>query len=144
MVAFQVADTGIGIAREDQERIFEEFVQIESELQTTVKGTGLGLPLSKRLTELLGGTISVESEVGVGSTFHVRLPICYGKLAGRPAQPRTYRPASQATGPTILFVEDNQETSFVHESSLKTSNYRLVFARIFRKPAQIRRVPRLT
>ena len=129
-VAFQVADTGIGIAREDQERIFEEFVQVESELQTRVKGTGLGLPLSKRLVELLGGTIRVESEVGVGSTFHVRLPIHYGKLAGRPAQPEPVSAlASQATGPTILFVEDNQETSFVHQSSLKKSNYRLLFAR---------------
>ena len=129
-VAFQVADTGIGIAREDQERIFEEFVQVESELQTRVKGTGLGLPLSKRLVELLGGTIRVESEVGVGSTFHVRLPICYGKLAGRPAQPEPVSAlASQATGPTILFVEDNQETSFVHQSSLNKSNYRLLFAR---------------
>ena len=126
LIAFHVADTGIGIAREDQARIFEEFVQIESELQTTVKGTGLGLPLTKRLTELLGGTISVESEVGIGSTFHVRLPIFYGPSQDQPFDPHPN--ASQATGPTILFVEDNQETSFVHESLLKTSNYRLVFA----------------
>src|ERR1700722_11419332 len=126
LIAFHVADTGIGIAREDQVRIFEEFVQIESELQTTVKGTGLGLPLTKRLTELLGGTISVENEVGIGSTFHVRLPVFYGPSQDQPFDPHPN--ASQATGPTILFVEDNKETSFVHESLLKTSNYRLVFA----------------
>jgi signal transduction histidine kinase len=66
-VVFRVEDTGVGIAPEDQERIFEEFVQIESELQTRVKGTGLGLPLSKRLAELLGGSISVKSEPGLGS-----------------------------------------------------------------------------
>jgi signal transduction histidine kinase/CheY-like chemotaxis protein len=126
-IVFHVADTGIGIAREDQERIFEEFVQIESELQATVKGTGLGLPLAKRLTELLGGTIRVESEIGIGSTFHVRLPILYGESQQHPVD---HRAASnlQATGPTILFVEDNQETSFVHASMLKTSNYRLIFA----------------
>jgi len=125
-VGFQVADTGIGIAREDQERIFEEFVQVESELQTRVKGTGLGLPLSKRLVELLGGTIRVESEIGMGSTFHVRLPIHYGQ----PVQTEPVSDlASHATGPTILFIEDNQETSYVHQSSLNRSNYRLRFAR---------------
>jgi signal transduction histidine kinase/CheY-like chemotaxis protein len=129
-VAFQVADTGIGIAREDQERIFEEFVQVESELQTRVKGTGLGLPLSKRLVELLGGTIRVESEIGMGSTFHVRLPIHYGKFVGHPLQSEPEMDlSSQATGPTILFIEDNQETSYVHQSSLNRSNYRLLFAR---------------
>jgi signal transduction histidine kinase/CheY-like chemotaxis protein len=127
LIAFHVADTGIGIAVEDQERIFEEFVQVESELQAVVKGTGLGLPLAKRLTELLGGTIKVESEVGVGSTFHVRLPI---RLDHSPAEPVSAKHSSdlQATGASILLVEDNQETSFVHESILKTSNYRLVFA----------------
>jgi CheY-like chemotaxis protein len=127
LIVFHVEDTGIGIAPEDRGRIFEEFVQIESELQTTVKGTGLGLPLTKRLTELLGGTISVESEVGIGSTFRVRLPIFYGHPQDQPFDPHPNAP-SQATGPTILFIEDNKETSFVHESLLKTSNYRLVFA----------------
>jgi signal transduction histidine kinase/DNA-binding response OmpR family regulator len=127
MIDFFVADTGIGIAREDREKIFEEFVQIESELQAKVKGTGLGLPLSKRLTELLGGTISVESEVGLGSTFQVRLPV---RLS--PADPETVQRAyasSSAEAPTVLFVEDNIETSFVHETSLKSSNFNLIFAR---------------
>jgi signal transduction histidine kinase/CheY-like chemotaxis protein len=127
LIAFHVADTGIGIAAEDQERIFEEFEQVESELQTRVKGTGLGLPLAKRLTQLLGGTISVESEVGIGSTFHIRLPLRHDQSQAQPVAPK---PDSrlQATGPAILFIEDNQETSFVHESLLKTSNYRLFFA----------------
>src|SRR5581483_2193673 len=68
-VEFRVADTGIGIPERDLARIFDEFVQIENPLQRRVKGTGLGLPLSKRLAELLGGSISVQSELGVGSTF---------------------------------------------------------------------------
>jgi signal transduction histidine kinase/CheY-like chemotaxis protein len=127
LIAFHVADTGIGIAAEDQERIFEEFEQVESELQTRVKGTGLGLPLAKRLTQLLGGTISVESGVGIGSTFHVRLPLRHDQSQAQPVAPKP-DPGSQATGPAILFIEDNQETSFVHESLLKTSNYRLSFA----------------
>jgi signal transduction histidine kinase/DNA-binding response OmpR family regulator len=124
-IDFQVADTGIGIAPADRERIFEEFVQVESEMQARVKGTGLGLPLSRRLAELLGGAIRVESEVGNGSIFHVRLPIHVGEPETEPF----YKPQiSLETGPLVLFVEDNRETIFVYETSLKTSNYRLSFA----------------
>lgn len=126
-ITFRVSDTGIGIAPEDQERIFEEFVQVESELQTKLKGTGLGLPLSRRLAELLGGTITVESQLGVGSTFEVILPVCYGESTvlhhhGAPGL------KSHGSGPTVLFIEDNQETIFVHQSSLRMSNYNLHFA----------------
>ena len=125
LIVFRVSDTGIGIAPEDQERIFEEFVQIESELQAKVKGTGLGLPLSRRLAELLGGTITLEGELGIGSTFSVILPISFG----RPEPTHVVQaPHAQSTGPTILFIEDNQDTSFVHESALRASSYRLLFA----------------
>lgn len=124
-IDFRVEDTGIGISPADIERIFEEFVQIESEMQTRVKGTGLGLPLSRRLADLLSGTISVQSEVGIGSTFTVTLPISLGNFERESLrQPRPF----PATGPTILFVEDNEETNFVHEASLRSSNYHLVFA----------------
>jgi PAS domain S-box-containing protein len=68
----EVEDHGPGIAESDQERIFEEFVQLESQQKP---GTGLGLPISRRLAELLGGTLSVESELGKGSTFRLRIPM---------------------------------------------------------------------
>jgi signal transduction histidine kinase/DNA-binding response OmpR family regulator len=123
-IAFRVADTGIGIALEDQERIFEEFVQIEGEMQSQVKGTGLGLPLSRRLTELLGGTLSVESKPGVGSTFTARIPI----RAGHAPQQGLGSPSpAETAGASILFVEDNQETIFVHQAAMKSSAYRAVF-----------------
>ena len=76
-VSFAVKDTGIGIAQEDQARIFEEFTQVAHPLQKRVKGTGLGLPLCRKLAELLGGSVAVASTVGVGSTFTAALPVVY-------------------------------------------------------------------
>lgn len=73
-VRFSVADTGVGIAVEDQGRIFEDFAQVDGEVQRRRRGTGLGLPLSRRLAGLLGGTLTVRSEPGRGSTFILTLP----------------------------------------------------------------------
>jgi signal transduction histidine kinase len=74
-ITFFVADTGIGIASEHHQIIFEEFGQVQNSLQQRVKGTGLGLPLCRKLAALLGGEVGVESEPGVGSTFRVSLPV---------------------------------------------------------------------
>ncbi|APR34348.1 sensor histidine kinase [Paraburkholderia sp. SOS3] len=74
-ITFTVADTGIGIAEEHQQVIFEEFGQVQSHLQQRVKGTGLGLPLCRKLAALLGGYVGVESRFGVGSTFYATLPM---------------------------------------------------------------------
>lgn len=73
-VVFAVADTGIGIAKEHHGAIFEDFVQVDSPIQKRLRGTGLGLSLSKKLATLLGGTVSVVSEPGVGSTFSITIP----------------------------------------------------------------------
>jgi len=72
---FSVTDTGIGIPQDVQDRLFQDFTQIDSPLQRRVRGTGLGLALCRRLAELLGGSVGVRSEVGVGSEFWVRLPL---------------------------------------------------------------------
>ncbi|QGZ65862.1 sensor histidine kinase [Paraburkholderia acidisoli] len=74
-ITFFVADTGIGIAAEHHQIIFEEFGQVQNRLQQRVKGTGLGLPLCRKLAALLGGEVSVDSELGVGSTFQLDLPV---------------------------------------------------------------------
>jgi signal transduction histidine kinase len=73
-VTFAVADTGIGIAAEHLGGLFQDFVQLGTPVQKRWRGTGLGLSLSKRLAELLGGRVNVQSELGRGSTFSVTIP----------------------------------------------------------------------
>jgi len=80
-VAFYVTDTGIGIAEEHQQVIFEEFGQVQNHLQQRVKGTGLGLPLCRKLAALLGGYTDVISAPGAGSTFRVTLPLRFETAA---------------------------------------------------------------
>ena len=74
-VRFAVADTGTGIAQEHLSAIFEDFVQVDASIQKRLRGTGLGLSLSKKLALVLGGDVAVESTVGVGSVFSVTIPI---------------------------------------------------------------------
>jgi len=74
-VSFAVADTGIGIRKEHQSALFNDFVQIDSPIQKRFRGTGLGLSLSKKLAILLGGDVTVESEERKGSTFSVIIPV---------------------------------------------------------------------
>ena len=70
-----VVDTGFGIAPEDQKRIFDEFQQVDNTSTRKKGGTGLGLSISRKIVELHGGSIIVESEIGKGSTFKVTVPI---------------------------------------------------------------------
>jgi signal transduction histidine kinase len=91
-VKVSVIDTGIGIRREDFERIFEEFQQTQEAFNLRKVGTGLGLPISKKFVELHGGRLWLESEFGRGSAFHFTLPAATrgpSALADSTAQPET-------------------------------------------------------
>ena len=96
-ITLQIADSGIGIAPADLARVFEEFEQVNAGPRgdSMQRGTGLGLPISRRLARLLGGDISVESELGKGSTFTVWIPVDNADLTARAgAQPPAGAPES--------------------------------------------------
>jgi signal transduction histidine kinase len=76
--AFEVEDSGIGIAADYVESIFDSFTQAGTDTARKFGGTGLGLTISKQLTNLMGGNISVESEVGQGTIFYVTIPLMEG------------------------------------------------------------------
>jgi CheY-like chemotaxis protein len=127
-VIFSVVDTGIGIAPEDQERIFQEWAQVEGRLQRTVKGTGLGLPLSKKFAQLLGGDVSVKSEVGLGSTFLAMIPLNFAGETEIVSVPDVVRELDFEKSP-VLIVEDNAEALFVYEKYLKGTRFQPVPAK---------------
>lgn len=80
-VTFSVSDTGIGIEKQFQGSIFQDFVQLDSPLQRKWRGTGLGLSLSKKIAEVLGGSVSMTSQPGIGSTFSVTIPVQFEEQA---------------------------------------------------------------
>ncbi len=128
-VSLHVRDTGIGIAAGDIDIIFQEFGQVAHRLQGRVKGTGLGLPLAKKLAELLGGTIIVDSVLGEGSTFTVTIPrIC---RVGEPQE--IYDDWSiDAERLPVLVVEDDPADSLAIQRLLAGSIYQPLVARSVR------------
>jgi signal transduction histidine kinase len=119
-VVFTVSDTGIGLAKADIPRIFEEFVQVRNALQARHKGSGLGLPLSRRLAGLLGGVIEVESEPGKGSTFVVDIPLVLPGADDAAA-------STPEGGRTILIIDDEEATRYVLRQSLRSEGLWNVF-----------------
>jgi PAS domain S-box-containing protein len=103
-----IEDTGIGIAPEQQERIFDAFIQAEGQSDRKYGGTGLGLAITKRLTEMMGGTVQLQSELGKGSTFRFIFPdiSCAASPCNPSAQPELYCNLNQFPTMTILVVDD--------------------------------------
>jgi signal transduction histidine kinase/ActR/RegA family two-component response regulator len=110
-VLFSVCDTGIGIAPDHLDTIFQEFAQIENPVQQRVAGTGLGLPLAKGLAELLGGSVSVRSTVGEGSTFCTEIPLKY---------PLAEPPKTDAQ-PAVLLIDDEEVSRYLVRQALGPS-----------------------
>ena len=124
-ISFSVADTGIGIYESDIERIFQEWTQIDGKLQKVAKGSGLGLPLSRKLAQLLGGNVQVKSHVGIGSTFTVIIPMSFAGQTEVVYVPDGKRELDADKLP-VLVVEDNREALFIYEKYLKGSRFQVV------------------
>ena len=115
---FEVEDTGIGIAPEHQELIFREFAQVDGNTAPRMRGSGLGLPLSRRLAELLGGSLTLTSRLGAGSTFQLVLPLAYRgpepDAAAPIAEPAPPVVAAPTVGqPRILVIDDDLASRYV-------------------------------
>ncbi len=111
-VIFDVTDTGIGIAPQHLELIFQEFAQIDVPIQTRFQGTGLGLPLSRGLAELLGGRVAVESELGRGSKFSAEIPLTYGGVEAEPAR---------QSGCDLVIIDDEEVSRYLVRQALGSS-----------------------
>jgi len=120
-----VTDTGIGISKEDQERLFQPFTQVDSSLSRKYEGTGLGLVMTKKLAELHGGMVSVESMPDKGSTFTIWLPYRTetGKAA-RPALQQVVGEKSSVESPRVLIIEDEDAAADLMRVQLETDGYR--------------------
>lgn len=117
-VEFRVSDTGIGIAPEDQDVIFQEFGQVFHRLQSKAKGTGLGLSLSRKLAALLGGSLRVESVLGAGSTFILSLP----------AEQAGDRRNATESHDTVLVIDDQESSRYLVRRLFHNSRFRVVEA----------------
>jgi len=128
-----VIDTGIGIAPDQIQRLFQPFVQVESALNRSYNGTGLGLALVKRLVELHGGEVRLTSELGVGSCFTIAIPIspfCDLSVESEPVLSDRLEEIDPviADAPLILLAEDNEENVNLFADYLSLKGYRLVVA----------------
>jgi PAS domain S-box-containing protein len=134
IIQFVVWDTGIGIDSGDIEQLFKPFVQLDSSLARHYEGTGLGLSLVARLTELHGGTVEVESKVGQGSSFTISLPwkdraVAKPEDTSTPTELSSSSPVMAASDTHILLAEDNEATIQVLTDYLEAKGYQVCVVR---------------
>ncbi|MXM64776.1 response regulator [Streptomyces sp. HUCO-GS316] len=113
---FEVVDTGIGIAKDKQERMFDAFSQADASTTRRYGGTGLGLAICRRLTQAMGGSIGVTSRLGEGSTFWFTVPLRTPDPAEQP--PAKARPAT-LQGLRVLVVDDNETNRLILDTQLR-------------------------
>jgi CheY-like chemotaxis protein len=128
-LSIQVRDTGAGIPQDKQEHIFQLFTQADSSTTRKHGGTGLGLAICRQLASLMGGSIELESEVGVGSTFELVLPLPVGGVSKAPSADTDSTMARRVSGALtgryrVLLAEDNRVNQLVAERMLSRLGYK--------------------
>lgn len=135
-IVFEIRDTGIGIDENEKALIFEEFIQAESNTSHRYVGSGLGLSIAKKFTELLRGKLSLESEKGKGSSFFVMLPVAIAKIQGEDANapssaelPVFNTELNWLRKPEILIVDDDPESLFTINEIVESMNCNTILAK---------------
>ena len=125
VVIFTVADTGIGMSKDFQAHMFDNFTQENTDARTQYNGTGLGLAISKKYVDLLGGTITVDSKKNIGTTFTIEIPMTL--TTTKPLN--SEEPAnSDISGLHILLVEDNELNAEIAQTLLETAGAKTTVA----------------
>lgn len=133
-IAMTVADTGIGIPEDDHDKIFQEFTQVFNPLQRKVKGTGLGLPLSRKLAHLLDGSLEVRSALGRGAAFTLSLPTGLAPSAELADDP--------SNAPAVLIIDDQEAARYLGRQLFRGSHYRIIEASTGAEGAELARFER--
>ena len=128
-ILFKVSDTGIGMTGDQQARLFQRFMQADSSTTRKFGGTGLGLSLTKALAEMLGGTVTVESELGRGSSFAVSLPAVYVVLEPDETVPETGTETGEAHRDLVLVIDDDDDQRTLMTRFLQREGFRARTAR---------------
>lgn len=142
-VRFSVTDTGVGIAGQNLQLIFEEFSQVANGLQERAKGTGLGLPLCRQLAQLLGGSVAVTSALGVGSEFSLTIPVD-NPASAAPEVPDESEPQAESQQDRIplLVVEDDAVMLGLYTTYFRDTPFRMIAARSIWEAEQALRTER--
>lgn len=137
-LTFCISDTGIGISPEEKVTLFEVFSQVDGSITRKYGGTGLGLVIVKRLTEMMGGTVWVESQKGKGSRFYFSIPLNEGcNQPDLPPKPQFPSPVKQNDNRRILLVEDDVVNQAVTTRALEMKGYQVEVANNGREALEV-------
>lgn len=122
LFCFSVSDTGIGMTPEFLKHIYEPFAQEGDDARSKFQGTGMGMPIVKSLIDMMGGTIEISSELGVGSTFTVQIPLDIDKNPRAHIKPAEAMPNCSLAGMNVLLAEDNDLNAEIAQALLESED----------------------
>ena len=128
LINFTVKDTGLGIDEDNHKNIFDRFKRVDSDISIKVGGLGLGLAISKAYVDLLGGTITLESKVGEGSTFYFSIPLKYSKVEHITVKEINNVEVQKSEEETILIAEDDNINFLLFQKMMQNKNYKIIRA----------------